>query len=144
MKIQILARLGMLESELRTIQSLGQALPEHWKAYCGIELILPRQKMREIDMLIVADDRIIVTEIKEWNGDSITSDGKSWFTSRQNSVSGPKTHGVNQVTGAWKMLMNRIREKRMASISISISALFKPEPQVFHLYPKKSKKTYCA
>lgn len=111
MKIQILARLGMLESELRTIQSLGQALPDHWKAYCGIELILPRQKMREIDMLIVADDRIIVTEIKEWNGDSITSDGKSWFTSRQNSVSGPKTHGVNQVTGAWKMLMNRIREK---------------------------------
>jgi len=111
MKIQILARLGMLESELRTVQSLGQALPEHWKAYCGIELILPRQKMREIDMLIVADDRIIVTEIKEWNGDSITSDGKSWFTSRQNSVSGPKTHGVNQVTGTWKMLMNRIREK---------------------------------
>jgi hypothetical protein len=111
MKIQILARLGMLESELRTVQSLGQALPEHWKAYCGIELILPRQKMREIDMLIVADDRIIVTEIKEWNGDSITSDGKSWFTSRHNSVSGPKTHGVNQVTGTWKMLMNRIREK---------------------------------
>lgn len=111
MKIQILARLGMLESELRTVQSLGHALPEHWKAYCGIELIVPRQKMREIDMLIVADDRMIVTEIKEWNGDSITSDGKSWFTSRHNSVSGPKAHGVNQVTGAWKMLMSRIKEK---------------------------------
>lgn len=111
MKTQILARLGMLESELRAVRELGQALPDHWKAYCGIELILPRQEAREIDMLIVADDRVIVAEIKEWNGDSIVSDRKSWFTSRRNSVSGPKRHGVNQVTTTWKMLLNRIKEK---------------------------------
>jgi hypothetical protein len=111
MKTQILARMGMLDSELRTVRVLEESLPAHWKAYCGFELVLPKRETRECDMLIVADDRIIVTEIKEWNGEFITSDGKSWFTVRNNSISDARQHGIIQVTKTWKILTKRIKEK---------------------------------
>jgi serine/threonine protein kinase len=53
-------------------------LPAEWYAFTNLELIQTGSMPRQIDVVLVLDDRIIIADLKDWGG-RITSDGDRWF-----------------------------------------------------------------
>ncbi|ANC88507.1 hypothetical protein A7E77_15945 (plasmid) [Sphingomonas sp. NIC1] len=50
--------------------SLLAGLPNHWYAYTNLDLAIGPGSSREIDVIIVAEDRILVVDLKDWRGRS--------------------------------------------------------------------------
>jgi hypothetical protein len=76
MRINISGK-GVHRREIPGIEKLRD-LPSHWYAFTNLELIEAGSMPRQIDIVIVLDDRIIIADLKDWRG-KITSDGDRWF-----------------------------------------------------------------
>lgn len=72
---------GIHQREIVGINKLAK-LPDTWYAYTNLDLIVSRGKSREIDVIIVADERIFLVDLKDWGGQIRSSDGH-WF---QNNI----------------------------------------------------------
>lgn len=68
---------GLHEREVKGIDALA-SLPPHWFAYTNLDLATAPGSSREIDVIIVADDRILVVDIKDWFGPIESREGH-WF-----------------------------------------------------------------
>jgi hypothetical protein len=53
-------------------------LPNHWFAFTNLDLASAPGTSREIDLILVADDRILVVDLKDWKGPIESRDGH-WF-----------------------------------------------------------------
>ncbi|PLW66905.1 AAA domain-containing protein [Pseudohalioglobus lutimaris] len=69
---------GVHESEKEAVSVLRDSLPGSWKGYASLELIDRKQGPSEMDLIIVTADRIIVVELKNWNGPLHSKNGH-WF-----------------------------------------------------------------
>ncbi|HDR9140008.1 TPA: NERD domain-containing protein [Burkholderia vietnamiensis] len=67
---------GIHQREVAGIERLKRDLPETWIGFTNLEMALPRGA-REIDLIIIAEDRLLVVDLKDWNG-SIESAGNGW------------------------------------------------------------------
>lgn len=76
MRIHISGK-GIHRREVSGIEKL-RTLPSDWYAFTNLELIEAGAMPRQIDVVIVLDDRILIADLKDWNG-KITSDGDRWF-----------------------------------------------------------------
>jgi len=76
MKIQISGK-GIHRREVPGIDKL-RALPADWYSFTNLELVDSGSMPRQIDVVIVLDDRILIADLKDWNG-SIASDTDRWF-----------------------------------------------------------------
>lgn len=79
---------GLHEREVKGIESLA-SLPAHWFAYTNLDLATAPGSSREIDAIIVADDRILVIDLKDWFGPIESREG-NWFNAG-------KDHGPSPV-----------------------------------------------
>ncbi|WP_299804942.1 AAA domain-containing protein [uncultured Shewanella sp.] len=77
MKYQIVGGAGLHRSELKTVDMMVKQLPDSWFCYAGL-VVTDSQGSMEIDTLIITADRLLLVELKEWNG-SITYEGGKWF-----------------------------------------------------------------
>lgn len=68
---------GIHEREVKGIETLA-SLPPHWFAYTNLDLATAPGLSREIDVIIVADDRILVVDLKDWFGPIESREGH-WF-----------------------------------------------------------------
>ncbi|HAS6459670.1 TPA: AAA domain-containing protein [Vibrio parahaemolyticus] len=68
MKIHIAATDGLHLNEHEAILAIERALPEHWVGYAGILLVDKNRKSLEFDVLIFAEDRILMVELKNFYG----------------------------------------------------------------------------
>lgn len=68
---------GLHEREVKGLESLA-SLPAHWFAYTNLDLATAPGASREIDVIIVADDRILVVDLKDWFGPIESREGH-WF-----------------------------------------------------------------
>lgn len=68
---------GVHRREVPGIEKL-RGLPPHWYAFPNLELIEQGSMPRQIDVVVVLDDRILIADIKDWHG-RIASDGDRWF-----------------------------------------------------------------
>lgn len=75
MKIINLGR-GIHEREVPGIEKLQPRLPDAWRGFTNLELALPGGG-REIDLIVIAEDRILVVDLKDWRG-TIESAGGAW------------------------------------------------------------------
>lgn len=55
-----------------------RALPSKWYAFTNLDLALAPGKSRELDVILVADDRIFLLDLKDWAG-RIESQGGRWL-----------------------------------------------------------------
>ena len=78
MKIKFLKSTGVHSSEIKGIKILEEKLPASWIAYASLEFIDRRQGNREIDLVLLTDDRIILVDLKDWNGE-LTYSGDFWY-----------------------------------------------------------------
>ncbi|QUS54600.1 AAA domain-containing protein [Pseudovibrio brasiliensis] len=76
MKVDIRSPQGIHAAELKAIKELGEGLRNSWFGYASF-LIADKAGTMEIDLLVFTHNRILLVEVKHWNG-SIKSDGKTW------------------------------------------------------------------
>lgn len=76
MKIQVSGK-GIHRREVVGIDKL-RALPAEWYCFTNLELVDSGAMPRQIDVIIVLDDRILIVDLKDWNG-RIASDSDRWF-----------------------------------------------------------------
>ncbi|MGA9219649.1 MAG: nuclease-related domain-containing protein, partial [Pseudomonas graminis] len=59
-------------------------LPPNWYAYTNLDLAMAPGTSREIDVIIVAEDRILLVDIKEWKGPIESREGR-WLNNGRDS-----------------------------------------------------------
>lgn len=95
---------GVHARELAGIERLRDELPDSWIAFTNLELAIAGGRGREIDVIMVIEDRIIVVDLKDWRG-PIVSDGGDW---RQGNIS--ERSPVEKILGNKRELSIRLRD----------------------------------
>ncbi|MFZ2028832.1 MAG: AAA domain-containing protein [Vitreimonas sp.] len=67
---------GVHQRELPGIDKLKN-LPPSWYAYTNLDVVLGPGRPREVDVIIVADDRLLLVDLKDWRG-KIENPGGRW------------------------------------------------------------------
>jgi tRNA A-37 threonylcarbamoyl transferase component Bud32 len=76
-KVHYLNSAGIHLREIKGINVLAEALPAHWLLYASLTCYPKNSSPIEIDALLVTDDRVILLELKDWNGDLVAR-GDRW------------------------------------------------------------------
>ena len=100
------------EAEKHAISTLKKALPDSWKGYASLELVDRRQGSSELDLVIVNADRLIVVELKNWNGSLYAKDG-NWYIGGDNRGRSP----VKSTLLKSKKLASKISGKLKSKLS---------------------------
>lgn len=58
---------GVHKREVKGVERLRK-LPSDWYAFTNLDLALGPGRSREIDVVVVADDRIFLIDLKDWDG----------------------------------------------------------------------------
>ena len=65
-----------------------KALPDSWQAFTNLDLSLPGKGTREIDVVLVIEDRLLLVDLKDWKGPISSRDG-NWFNGNRNNGRSP-------------------------------------------------------
>ncbi|CNI68378.1 serine/threonine protein kinase [Yersinia rohdei] len=87
MEVIIVGGAGLHFSEVKAIHRMQKEFQNSWHAYAGL-VIAHSQGSMEIDCLIITHDRLLLVELKEWNG-SITTQGGKWIQNGVNRGTSP-------------------------------------------------------
>lgn len=68
---------GIHQREVPGLERL-QELPDNWCAFTNLDLSLPGKGIREIDVIMVMEDRLLLVDLKDWAG-PITSEEGNWL-----------------------------------------------------------------
>lgn len=71
-----------------TLKALKTPFNAGWKGYAGFRFI-NKNKQGEIDLLIVTHCNILIIELKDWNGQAITSNNTKWFFGNEDRGKSP-------------------------------------------------------
>lgn len=85
---------GVHQRELKGVDYLSKSLPDSWYGFSNLDLVLDLGRAREIDLIIVADHRIFLVDLKDWHGE-IESRDERWFLNGKDMDASP----VKKVTG---------------------------------------------
>jgi hypothetical protein len=77
-QVRYLSSAGIQPAEVRGVQALADALPEHWLLFASMVCYPRKEHPLDIDVLLAMDDRVLLIELKDWRGD-ITSAGDIWY-----------------------------------------------------------------
>lgn len=83
MKIFVLPKTGIQESEKYAVGRIEKALPKEWRGYASLEVIEKGRLAREIDLVLLLTDRILIVELKRWHGQIKSEDGY-WYRRKTN------------------------------------------------------------
>lgn len=114
MKLEIVCPEGLHHTEDKAARELERCLPENWKGYAGFLLPDNQGKALEIDMLIFAEDRLLLVEFKNWAG-TIHMENKTWYQTTPNGHRIKHTSPVdtkrNHAIRIGTMLTNELRAR---------------------------------
>lgn len=68
---------GIHVREMPGLEKL-EKLPDSWYAFTNLDLSLPGKGIREIDLILVTEDRLLLVDLKDWRGPISSRDG-NWF-----------------------------------------------------------------
>ncbi|PVM82098.1 lipopolysaccharide core heptose(II) kinase RfaY [Caulobacter endophyticus] len=77
-RVQYLSSAGIQRREVKGVESLATALPINWMLFASLNAFPKNSSPIEIDLLCVMDDRVVLLELKDWNG-KLTSNGDNWL-----------------------------------------------------------------
>lgn len=83
MKIFVLPKTGIQESEKYAVGRIEKTFPKEWRGYASLEVIEKGRLAREIDLVLLLPDRILVVELKRWHGQIKSEDGY-WYRRKPN------------------------------------------------------------
>ena len=94
MDITIINPEGLHRSEVRAIQRMRDSLRPNWKGYAAFE-VFDNVGGMEFDVLLITHDRLLVVELKEWNGNLTSRDGFWYLGERRMGKSPLKTKNLH-------------------------------------------------
>lgn len=103
-RIRYINSAGIHASEAKGLGALAELLPEKWLLYASFQYLPPRQNPLEIDAMVVMDDRVLLLELKEWNGE-LTANGDYWLIDGRPRGRSP----VDSIAHKARVLANVIR-----------------------------------
>ncbi|ELI6425494.1 NERD domain-containing protein [Vibrio harveyi] len=107
MKIQMVGGAGLHRSETETIDLMVEKFPDSWFCYAGL-VVADTQGSMEIDALVITADRLLLVELKEWNG-TITYDAGKWL---QNGK--PRGKSPYQVKRTHALRLRKLLEQELS------------------------------
>ncbi len=116
MKIHISGK-GIHRREVPGIEK-PRDLPSHWYAFTNLELVDAGSMPRQIDVIIVLEDRIIIADLKDWGG-KITSNGDRWFQNNR-SVDTSPVKKILENTRIMAGLLGRFLKKTAAKRNVPL------------------------
>ena len=78
MKIYVLPKTGIQESEKYAVGRIEKVFPKEWRGYASLEVIEKGRLAREIDLVLLLPDRVLLVELKRWHG-QIKSENGYWY-----------------------------------------------------------------
>ena len=81
--VRYLNSTGIMRREIPGVDRLASAYPKEWLMYASLNCYPRGQSPMEIDLLVVMEDRVLLMELKDWNG-NLTQQGDRWFINGQN------------------------------------------------------------
>lgn len=109
MDVRVLGGSGLHKSEVRAVREMERQLRNSWFAYAGL-VVSDDQGPMEVDTLIITHDRILLVELKEWNGDLRSSDGK-WYIGDQPRGRSPFEIKRTQALRLQQLLSREVQHK---------------------------------
>ena len=88
LKIVKLSESGLHEAEVEALARISECLPSNWLAYSNFEFRDKKIGNREIDLVLVTPNAILLVELKNWNG-SLRSEGTHWILNGQDRGESP-------------------------------------------------------
>lgn len=67
---------GIHAREIKGIDRFKTDLPSGWHGFTNLDLVLGLGKSREVDLIIIADLRIYLVDLKDWYGKITSADGR--------------------------------------------------------------------
>ena len=109
MKIEILSSDGIQASEKDAIQRMREAfnasdLTRSWHGYAAFMMMDVVYRDREIDLLLLTHDRVLLVELKKWNG-TISASGDHWLLNGNDMGRSP----VKVLADKWKILSSKVK-----------------------------------
>ncbi|MGJ0486016.1 MAG: AAA domain-containing protein [Methylomicrobium sp.] len=71
-----------MRREIKGVDALANAFPPQWLLYVSLNCFPRGQDPMEIDVMVVMDDRVLILEIKDWNG-NLTHSNDRWYIGNQ-------------------------------------------------------------
>src|SRR5438552_9082228 len=81
-RVRYLSSAGIHRREIPGIGALAQAYPPDWLLYASLQCFPRGELPIEMDALVVMDDRVLILEIKDFNG-KLTHNGDQWILNRR-------------------------------------------------------------
>jgi len=88
LRIVKLSESGLHDSEVDALEKISKCLPPSWLAYSNFEFRDKKIGNREIDLVLVTQDAILLVELKNWNG-KLRSEGTHWILNGQDRGESP-------------------------------------------------------
>ncbi|ALG67241.1 AAA domain-containing protein [Beggiatoa leptomitoformis] len=88
MKITCLNPEGINKYEKDANAKMEKEFSSKWRGYSALELISINDGTKEIDFILVTDDRVILLELKNWNG-TIRFENNKWIQNGEDRGSSP-------------------------------------------------------
>lgn len=109
---------GVHKREVAGLERLRTRLPSRWYGFTNLDLALGINRAREVDIVIVADRRIFVIDLKDWNGRIESVDGR-WELDGRDMDASPVTK-INGVARDIYILLRESMLKRPETRSIPV------------------------
>ncbi|MBX9778554.1 MAG: AAA family ATPase [Xanthobacteraceae bacterium] len=81
-RVRYLSSAGIHRREIPGIGALAQAYPPDWLLYASLQCFPRGELPIEMDAMVVMDDRVLILEIKDFNG-KLTHNGDQWILNRR-------------------------------------------------------------
>jgi serine/threonine protein kinase len=78
---------GIHQREIPGLEKLKE-LPDNWHGFTNLDLALPGRGVREIDLVMVIEDRLLLVDLKDWFGPVTSRDG-NWFNGKRDCGRSP-------------------------------------------------------
>lgn len=109
MKLIQIGRNGLHPREAYAVSRMEAEFQDSWQAYSSM-VVTDDQGSMEIDLLIVTSDRILLVEIKDWNG-KLTSYRGEWYVNNKSRGRSPFTTKKAHAIRITKLLSNVLKSR---------------------------------
>lgn len=109
MKLVVIGKNGLHPREAYAVSQMEEHFQTTWQAYSSL-VITDDQGSMEIDLLIITSDRILLVEIKDWNG-KLTSYRGEWRVNEKSRGKSPFTIKKEHAIRISKLLSSHLRSK---------------------------------
>ncbi len=102
---------------IREVVGIGRLrkLPNDWYGFTNLDLATGRGRSREIDLVLVAEDRIFLIDLKDWHG-RIETDNGNWMHNGKDTGPSPVAKIHANAKAVWQLLTEHLKRHMKGAV----------------------------